>query len=67
MGQTEGQGREIDMGKLTARGVAASAKPGRYSDGDNLYLHVRESTSLSKTWLFRYVIDGRQRDAGLGA
>ena len=56
------------MPKLTARFVATVKKPGRYSDGGNLYLHVREgATGLSKSWLFRFMLDGRQRDAGLGS
>ena len=50
--------------KLTALEVARRKKPGRYSDGHGLWLQV--STSGTKAWLFRYMIDGRARHMGLG-
>lgn len=53
------------MGKLTAVQVKALAKPGRFADGDNLYLQVRDASR--KSWLFRYTLDGRAREMGLGA
>jgi len=34
-----------------------------YADGHGLYLHVGTS---AKSWIFRYQIDGRRRDMGLG-
>ncbi len=55
------------MPKRAAGLTAASirhAKPGRYADGNNLYLLVRSPEA--KFWLFRYVHGGRRRDAGLG-
>ena len=51
-------------GKLTARAVAA-AKPGRHGDGGNLYLLV--APSGSRRWVFRFVIDGKATEAGLGS
>ena len=40
-------------------------KPGRYGDGGNLYLYVRENGS--RAWLVRYTLPGRKaRDMGLG-
>ena len=50
--------------KLTALEVARRKKPGRYSDGHGLWLQV--SSSGTKAWLFRYMIDGRARHMGLG-
>jgi hypothetical protein len=52
------------INKLTARQVAALSKPGRYSDGGNLYLEIRREGS--KSWAFRYMIAGRARELGLG-
>lgn len=49
---------------LTAAGVKA-AKPGRYGDGNGLYLYVRSETA--RFWLFRYTPRaGKMREMGLG-
>jgi integrase len=48
---------------LTAAKVKA-AKPGRYGDGDGLYLLVR--TPASAFWVFRFTRAGRMREMGLG-
>ncbi len=51
--------------KLTPKMVSDySKKPGRYGDGNGLYLQVTDS--LSASWLFRYQIKGRERWLGLG-
>ena len=42
-----------------------SAAPGRYCDGQGLYLYVQ--TSGAKSWVQRLVIRGRRRDLGLGS
>ena len=42
-----------------------NAKPGYHSDGSGLYLQV--SKSGSKSWIFRYQINGRRREMGLGS
>ncbi len=55
-------GREV--GKLSARRVETVRKPGRHSDGANLYLNVKDGGS--KSWLFIYRSDGKQREMGLG-
>jgi hypothetical protein len=47
---------------LTAVSVR-SAKPGRYGDGNGLYLLVREGGA--RWWLFRYVMNGKMREMGL--
>jgi integrase len=55
------------MGKLTERAVA-NAKPReatyRLSDGGGLLLQVKPSGS--RTWLFRFMKNGKRRDMGLG-
>jgi Arm DNA-binding domain/Phage integrase central domain len=54
------------MGKLTVRRASEITKPGRYSDGDGLYLHVRGGGS--KQWIVRYVgPDGKRHDMSLGS
>src|SRR5262249_36405872 len=52
------------LGKLTATAVAKAKKPGHFSDGGGLYLQV--TASGAKSWVFRYRIDGRLREMGLG-
>lgn len=52
------------MAKLTVKAVTAMNKPGRYPDGDGLYLQV--APGGSKQWLFRYKVQGRERQMGLG-
>src|SRR5690606_6303269 len=49
---------------LTVKEVNAITKPGRYTDGDGLYLRV---TDDSKRWVFRYTApDGKRKDMGFG-
>ena len=52
------------MGKLTALRVA-KAEPGLHADGDGLYLQV--GASGARSWIYRYVVAGRQRYLGLGS
>jgi integrase len=40
-------------------------EPGMYHDGGGLYLHV--SVSGAKSWLYRYMLNGRARAMGLGS
>ena len=52
------------MAKLTAKWVERCKTPGRYADGDGLYLLVRES---SKQWSVRYTDNaGTRLEVGLG-
>jgi hypothetical protein len=54
------------MGKLTATAVKAAVKePGRYGDGEGLFLEVRKPDTGS--WIVRVQKDGRRRDIGLGS
>lgn len=52
------------MGQLTAKAAEALKLPGRYGDGDGLYLVV--AAGGSKNWVVRIQKDGRRRDIGLG-
>ena len=52
------------MGKLTATGIRALKEPGRYGDGDGLFLLVGKSGARS--WMVRVQKDGKRRDIGLG-
>ena len=54
----------MGTGKLSARAVATIKEPGRHSDGGNLYLSV--SKTGSRSWIFMWSRDGRQREMGLG-
>ena len=51
-------------GKLTARKVE-TAKPGKYSDGGNLYLVV--AATGTRKWVLRFTWRGRAKEMGLGA
>lgn len=50
--------------RLNALKVARMTKPGRYADGGNLFLQV--TPTGSKSWLLRYMRDGRAREMGIG-
>jgi Arm DNA-binding domain len=51
-------------GNLTARKIE-TAKPGKYSDGGNLYLIV--SPTGSRKWVLRFTWRGRAKEMGLGS
>ena len=50
--------------RLSARSVTTIKTPGRHADGGNLYLAV--TASGARSWVFLYVLRGRQREMGLG-
>ena len=52
------------MGKLTTKMVTQLSEPGRYGDGNGLYLVV--SPAGSKSWIQRVQIGGKRTDRGLG-
>ena len=54
----------VNMGKLTVLKVKSLHEPGKYGDGDGLYLNIAKGGTRS--WIQRIVIDGRRRDVGLG-
>jgi integrase len=52
------------LNRLTARKVATAIKPGLIADGGGLWLRVGRSGS--KSWAFRYMLNGKAREMGLG-
>jgi integrase len=52
------------LNRLSAFKVDKAKQPGMYADGGGLYLRVAEGGS--KQWIFRYVVNGRLRDMGIG-
>jgi integrase len=55
------------MGKLTSKAVESLAKAavaGKTNDGEGLYLQITQKGVSS--WIFRYKLDGRSREMGLG-
>jgi len=50
--------------RLTARTVASKTAPGLYGDGNNLYLQINRQGARS--WVFRYMSNGKARGMGLG-
>jgi integrase len=55
----------IMAGKLKPLDVERETRPGKYPDGDGLYLVV--ASAKSKNWNYRYWKDGKQRWLGLGS
>lgn len=61
------------IGKLSAAKVRTLIKPGRYGDGGGLWLQVTPAQrknggegEVTKAWLFRFMLGGRERQMGLG-
>ncbi|HEX5239285.1 MAG TPA: integrase arm-type DNA-binding domain-containing protein [Sphingomicrobium sp.] len=52
------------MGKLTAARLKSLTEPGRYSDGDGLFLVVKPTGG--RNWVLRALCRGKRRDIGLG-
>src|SRR5579864_5405660 len=52
------------IGKLSAVEVTKAKGPAVLHDGGGLYLRV--STTGAKSWVFRFQLDGKRRDMGLG-
>jgi integrase len=51
--------------KLSALKIANLTKPGRYCDGNGLWLQV--APGGTKSWVFRYHVDGKRHEVGLGS
>ena len=54
--------------KVTAKQVESLIKNnviGRHAVGEGVYLNIKPEGSMS--WVFRYQLDGRRRNMGLGA
>lgn len=54
----------METGKLSAASVKSLVAPGRYGDGGGLWFQVQGVSQRS--WLFRYMLNGRAREMGLG-
>ena len=50
--------------RLTALAVTRATEKGMYADGGGLYLHV--SANGAKSWIYRFMLDKRPREMGLG-
>ena len=53
-----------EIQRLTALAVSRLSKPGLYADGAGLYLRVGRNGS--KSWTFRFMLNGRAREMGFG-
>jgi hypothetical protein len=53
------------LNRLTALQVSRMKKPGLYADGGCLYLQV--TPNGTKSWILRFMLNGRSRDMGLGS
>jgi len=50
--------------KLSPAGVQKAKRPGLYGDGAGLWLHV--GPTGGKSWLLRFMLNGRAREMGIG-
>jgi len=64
VGQIVGQ-KLRTKNKLTSLAIKKLKTPGRYSDGNNLYLKIEDTGS--RRWILRLTINGKRRDMGLGS
>jgi integrase len=56
------------INRLTALTASQTRKPGLHHDGAGLYLQVTTGKhGVTKSWLYRFVLDGKERRMGLGA
>lgn len=55
----------MEINRLSAAAVKNQKKRGLYADGNGLYLQV--SNYGSKSWTFRFTLNGKARQMGLGA
>jgi integrase len=53
------------IGRLNPLAVSRAKRPGLYPDGGGLYLQITKAGA--KSWLFRFMLNGRARAMGLGA
>jgi integrase len=53
-----------EIQRLTALAVSRLSKPGLYADGAGLYLRVGRNGS--KSWTFRFMLNGKAREMGFG-
>jgi integrase len=53
------------INKLAATKVTRTTKPGRYGDGAGLWLQVAKAGT--KSWIFQFTSNGKERQLGLGS
>ena len=53
------------INRLSAKAVETTKRPGLVADGGGLYLQV--SRAGAKSWLFKFMLNGRAREMGLGS
>jgi integrase len=53
------------INRLDALKIKRALEPGYYADGAGLYLQV--SAGGARSWIYRYTLNGRTRDMGLGS
>ena len=55
--------------RLSARAVATASEPGKYADGEGLYLVISRdaSGSVRRRWLLYFTWGGKRREMGLGS
>jgi integrase len=63
MGVDNTMAKQIE--RLNPLWVARCKKPGYHADGDGLYLQV--SNTGSKSWVLRFMLQGKAREMGLGS
>lgn len=51
--------------RLTTLKIKSLTQPGRYSDGNGLYIQI--SANGGRRWIYRFTLNGRKREMGLGA
>ena len=55
----------VKTARLNVKEIKAISEPGRYSDGNGLYLNI--APSGTKSWVQRVRVDGKRTDRGLGS
>jgi integrase len=53
-----------EIGRLSSLTVTRAVKPGMHADGGGLYLLV--GPTGAKSWIYRFMLNGRAREMGLG-
>src|SRR5690348_6133465 len=61
MAKRQGQHPQKELSAVAVRNLS---KPGRYADGNALYLVVEKNGA--KRWILRTLVQGKRRDIGLG-
>ncbi|MBJ9658951.1 tyrosine-type recombinase/integrase [Burkholderia gladioli] len=57
-------GASRQLHRLTALKIGKLLEPGQYPDGGNLYFQI--SPTGSRSWIFKFTLNGRSREMGLG-